>query len=113
MENVIEKRFDPTEYQTYHKGEIYKIVDLSRDDLLQLVCEGMQAVAMLERIIGNASQVVEDWNDGKIMPDPEPEQEAAQQCLVAADSLDRMLTPTASSKKTSQKLKDIAEKLAN
>lgn len=112
MVDVLEKKFDPKGWQTCQKGKVFKIEDLSRNDLLQLVCEGMQAVAMLESFVNKASDVVDDWHNGKIGPDPEPVQEVVEQCRAAANELSLMDNATPTIKQAQRDLLAVANKLA-
>lgn len=109
--DVLEKKFDTAGWQTYHNGRAYKIDDLSRNDLLQLVCEGMQAVDMLERFLNKASDVLEDWHNGKIKPDLPPVQEIAVQCESAASELDRIYETSPVTKQAQVELRDISARL--
>lgn len=111
--DVLEKRFDPTGWQTEQFGKVYQIENLSRNDLIQLVCEGMQAVEMLDRILGKANDVMEDWRVGRIQPDPHPSVCAADQIKAAVEELDCVLVSNPKTKKAQEDLRKIEGRLRN
>jgi hypothetical protein len=71
MENLLEKRFDPTKYQTEVKGKRILLSELSRDDILQVACESMEALERLDEAVGAQAAILDNWRRGHILPEPE------------------------------------------
>jgi hypothetical protein len=65
IQNRIEKKFDSTGYKTMINGETVDINELSRDDLIQVVCDGMNALSTLESLQIAAAGVMERWVWGR------------------------------------------------
>lgn len=62
--NRIEMKFDSTGFKTMIDGQPVDINELSRDDLIQLVCDGMTALDTLHSLQIAAAGVMERWRDG-------------------------------------------------
>lgn len=67
-ENFLEKRFDPDRFQTDIKGKIIRLSDLSHEDLLQVACEGMQAMEYINNLQRDMSGVIKAWRKGDTAP---------------------------------------------
>lgn len=63
--NRIEKKIDSTGYQTWINGQAVQVEDLSRDDLIQVVCESMNVLSTLESLQISAAGVMERWVWGR------------------------------------------------
>ncbi len=63
------KKFDPSTFQWSLGGKVFPLETLSREDLLQVACEGMCALERLENLQLDMAQVMSDWRDGRITPD--------------------------------------------
>lgn len=80
--NLLEKLYDPEQFQTQIKGRGIPLTELSHDDLLQVACEGMQALERIEGLQRDIAGAVEQWRNGTTTPDDHlkftPKQSAAK-----------------------------------
>jgi len=68
MDNQLPKKYDPSEWQYQDaQGKIYKISDLSREDLMQVACDGMDALEQIDSKTRDLAQTVEDWRSGNLL----------------------------------------------
>lgn len=95
MENKLKKKFDPSGFQTAIGGKVFRIVELSRDDLLQIACEGMMAMERVDEINRKLASLVETYREGKIEDDPSPVEYARDQCVAAAEAIREIEGPEA------------------
>ncbi|WP_338924425.1 hypothetical protein V0M98_32950 (plasmid) [Pseudomonas silesiensis] len=63
----MEKLFNPEGYKTVVNGETIDIVELSRDDLLQVICENMNSLFTLETLHQEVSELLDRWGRGASM----------------------------------------------
>lgn len=68
--NLIENKIDPTGFQTMINGRPVRITDLSRDDLIQVVCESMNALQTIETLQKALAGTLDNWTYGRLPETP-------------------------------------------
>lgn len=63
--NLIEKTINPTGYQTMINGRPVRITELSRDDLIQIVCESMNALQTIDTLQKAVAGTLDNWTFGR------------------------------------------------
>jgi hypothetical protein len=63
IESKLEHTIDPSTYQYSVKRKIFKLTDLSREDLLQVVCEHMDLMEELDSVSQALSHKIAVWRD--------------------------------------------------
>lgn len=67
IENKLERKFDPAGWQWLDKhGQVFQIEDLTRDDLLQVVCDCMTALEEAEEACATLQEVFDSWANWRI-----------------------------------------------
>lgn len=61
--SLLEHTLDPSNYQHSVNGQIFKLTDLSREDLLQVVCEHMETMESIDILAQRLSEKVREWRD--------------------------------------------------
>lgn len=84
MENILPRKFDPSTFQTEHEGSVHLLSSLSRDDLMQVACECMQALELVEGVQVGLRTIMEEYRSGRICPEPGPVEFAVSQCRSAS-----------------------------
>ena len=68
--NKLKSKYDPSIYQYQDKyGKVFEINELSRDDLMQVVCECMEAIEKAEKICLKQLDVFDSWRRGRFNKD--------------------------------------------
>jgi hypothetical protein len=66
---VTEQRFDPANYQYEDKfGHAYKLHELSREDLMQIACYGMEAMEQMDILIDKQNFLMNSWRKDNELP---------------------------------------------
>ena len=66
---VVPKRYDPAEFQHQDKaGNIFKLTELSREDLLHLACYGMEAMEQMDILIDKQRHLSDRWRRDDDLP---------------------------------------------
>lgn len=68
MSNKLKPKFNPAGWQWEQDGVVYPLEDLSREDLLQVACECIQALEHIEDLQGQLGQMMASWRQGKVVP---------------------------------------------
>lgn len=68
--NLIEKTINPTGYQTMINGRPVRITELSRDDLIQIVCESMNALQTIDTLQKAVAGTLDNWTFGRLAETP-------------------------------------------
>lgn len=87
MENKLKQKFDPSRFQTEADGKVFRLTELSRDDLLQVVCQGMMAMERVDEISRKLGHLVATYRDGKIEDELGPVEYAFDRCTAAAEAI--------------------------
>ena len=64
-QNKLENVFDPSEFQWQGKHEVFNITDLTRDDLLQVVCACLSALEEAESLCFDQRDIFHDLRYGE------------------------------------------------
>ena len=67
INDVLEKRRDPAEYQTSQNGKVFVLSDLSRADLMQVAAEEMNFLEDMDSMVTDMQAKLEDWRHGRKM----------------------------------------------
>jgi hypothetical protein len=66
---VVESRYDPKEYnQVDQFGQLYSLDQLSREDLMQLACYGIDAMERMDVLIDKQLQLADSWRKDMQLP---------------------------------------------
>ncbi|MEG1347753.1 MAG: hypothetical protein RSD49_06825 [Hafnia sp.] len=67
---AVEPRYNPTEYQYQDKfGHVYTLDTLSREDLLQIACGGMEAIERIDVLIDQQTHLINLWRKDDELPE--------------------------------------------
>ena len=70
-ENVVEKKYDPVEYQIQTKdGECYEVAELTRDDLMQELCNAIEIIERMDSLAADMTRLINCW---RVNIDPDVE----------------------------------------
>lgn len=71
MENMLAKKYNPEDWQWEDGNErVYAISELSREDLMQVACECMEALQQIEDLHVKTGDVLDSWQRGTLVPKP-------------------------------------------
>lgn len=62
-ESKLKHTIDPTGYQHSVNGKVFKLTELSREDLLQIVCEHMDLMEGIDELSQVLSRKIAIWRD--------------------------------------------------
>lgn len=66
---VVENRYNPKEYtQVDQFGQSYSLDQLSREDLMQLACYGIDAMERMDVLIDKQLQLADSWRKNLELP---------------------------------------------
>jgi hypothetical protein len=69
VENKLHKKYDPDGFQIQTKeGKIYRVDELSREDLIQVACDGIEALEQLESVKDLMAGTLDSWKNDKLEP---------------------------------------------
>lgn len=71
IENQVDrlaKKFDTSAAQWQVDGVVIPLEKLSRDDLLQALCECIEVIERMDSIQASMSHLVGKWRDGSVQP---------------------------------------------
>lgn len=67
--NKLEQRFAPHDWQWEEHGKIYRLRDLSREDLMQVAAGCMTALEKVDEVQQDLATVTKNWHHGLIQPE--------------------------------------------
>lgn len=64
--SVLKAQLNPHDYQWSEAGKIYRLEDLSREDLLQVACNCIEALEQADDLRLQMGRLMSDWRQGVV-----------------------------------------------